>query len=58
VNPSVLGGLVVDFGEKTIDLTISSRVNKLNNLLQGRFLFYSRCSDLMFFLEQNPFEGL
>jgi len=34
VNPSVLGGLIVDFGEKTIDLTISSRVNKLNNLLQ------------------------
>ncbi|KAH9956894.1 ATPase F1 complex OSCP/delta subunit [Russula dissimulans] len=34
VNPSVLGGLVVDFGEKTIDLSISSRINKLNNLLQ------------------------
>jgi F-type H+-transporting ATPase subunit O len=35
VNPSVLGGLIVDLGEKTIDLSISSRVNKLNNLLQG-----------------------
>ncbi len=35
----MLGGLIVDFGEKTIDLTISSRVNKLNNLLQGPFLF-------------------
>ncbi|KAI0066211.1 ATPase F1 complex OSCP/delta subunit [Artomyces pyxidatus] len=34
VNPSVLGGLVVDFGEKTIDLSVSSRINKLNNLLQ------------------------
>ncbi|KAI0001376.1 OSCP, subunit 5 of the stator stalk of mitochondrial F1F0 ATP synthase [Russula compacta] len=34
VNPSVLGGLIVDFGEKTIDLSISSRINKLNNLLQ------------------------
>ncbi|KAI0314918.1 ATPase F1 complex OSCP/delta subunit [Amylostereum chailletii] len=33
VNPSVLGGLVVDFGEKTIDLSVSSRINKLNNLL-------------------------
>jgi F-type H+-transporting ATPase subunit O len=36
VNPSVLGGLVVDFGEKTIDLSVSSRINKLNNLLQRR----------------------
>ncbi|KAI0305503.1 ATPase F1 complex OSCP/delta subunit [Multifurca ochricompacta] len=34
VNPSVLGGLIVDFGEKTIDLSVSSRINKLNNLLQ------------------------
>ncbi|KAH8995630.1 OSCP, subunit 5 of the stator stalk of mitochondrial F1F0 ATP synthase [Lactarius akahatsu] len=34
VNPSVLGGLVVDFGEKTIDLSVSSRINKLNSLLQ------------------------
>jgi len=33
VNPSVLGGIVVDFGEKTIDLSVSSRVNKLNSLL-------------------------
>ncbi|KAF8512422.1 ATP synthase subunit 5 [Gautieria morchelliformis] len=36
VNPSVLGGLVVDFGDKTIDLSVSSRVNKLNSIiLQG-----------------------
>jgi len=34
VNPSVLGGIVVDFGEKTIDLSVASRVNKLNSLLQ------------------------
>ncbi|KAI0048297.1 OSCP-domain-containing protein [Auriscalpium vulgare] len=34
VNPSVLGGLVVDFGDKTIDLSVSSRISKLNNLLQ------------------------
>jgi hypothetical protein len=36
-----MGGLVVDFGEKTIDLTISSRINKLNNLLQGRFYLFT-----------------
>ncbi|KAH7913888.1 OSCP, subunit 5 of the stator stalk of mitochondrial F1F0 ATP synthase [Hygrophoropsis aurantiaca] len=33
VNPSVLGGIVVDFGDKSIDLSVSSRINKLNNLL-------------------------
>ncbi|KAI0739601.1 hypothetical protein C8Q80DRAFT_1240735 [Daedaleopsis nitida] len=33
VNPTVLGGVVVDFGDKTIDLSVASRVNKLNNLL-------------------------
>ncbi|THG99932.1 hypothetical protein EW026_g2508 [Hermanssonia centrifuga] len=34
VNPSILGGIVVDFGDKTVDLSVASRVNKLNNLLQ------------------------
>ncbi|TCD63036.1 ATP synthase F0 subcomplex subunit OSCP atp5 [Steccherinum ochraceum] len=34
VNPAVLGGIVVDFGDKTIDLSVASRVNKLNSLLQ------------------------
>ncbi|KAF8510576.1 OSCP, subunit 5 of the stator stalk of mitochondrial F1F0 ATP synthase [Hysterangium stoloniferum] len=34
VNPTVLGGLIVDFGDKTIDLSVSSRVNKLNSQLQ------------------------
>ncbi|KAG0222995.1 hypothetical protein BGW42_006175 [Actinomortierella wolfii] len=35
VNPSILGGLVVEFGDKTIDLSVSSKVNKLNQLLQA-----------------------
>ncbi|CAE6350546.1 unnamed protein product, partial [Rhizoctonia solani] len=34
VNPSILGGLLVDFGDKTIDLSVSSKVNRLNALLQ------------------------
>ncbi|KAF5351731.1 hypothetical protein D9756_007670 [Leucocoprinus leucothites] len=34
VNPGILGGLIVDFGEKTIDLSVQSRVTKLNNVLQ------------------------
>ncbi|GJJ75054.1 F-type H+-transporting ATPase subunit O [Entomortierella parvispora] len=33
VNPSILGGLVVEFGDKTIDLSVSSKINKLNQLL-------------------------
>ncbi|CAD6928745.1 unnamed protein product, partial [Tilletia controversa] len=34
VNPAIQGGLVVDFGDSTVDLSVSSRVNKLNALLQ------------------------
>ncbi|PWN54169.1 putative ATP5-F1F0-ATPase complex, OSCP subunit [Violaceomyces palustris] len=34
VNPSIQGGLVVDFGGRTVDLSVSSKVNQLNNLLQ------------------------
>uniref|UniRef100_A0A8H7Y7M0 ATP synthase subunit 5, mitochondrial n=1 Tax=Psilocybe cubensis TaxID=181762 RepID=A0A8H7Y7M0_PSICU len=33
VNPSILGGLIVDFGDKTVDLSVQSRVTKLNNVL-------------------------
>ncbi|KAJ3999998.1 OSCP/delta subunit of ATPase [Lentinula boryana] len=33
VNPSVLGGVVVDFGDKTIDLSAQSRITKLNAAL-------------------------
>ncbi|KAG1733057.1 OSCP, subunit 5 of the stator stalk of mitochondrial F1F0 ATP synthase [Suillus paluster] len=40
VNPSVLGGIVVDFGDKSIDLSVSSRVNKLNNVLQRMFYLF------------------
>ncbi|KAF5370610.1 hypothetical protein D9758_002061 [Tetrapyrgos nigripes] len=34
INPSLLGGFLVDFGDKSIDLSVSSRVTKLNNALQ------------------------
>ena len=33
VNPSILGGLEIDFGEQTIDLSASSKVNKFNTAL-------------------------
>ncbi|KAI5477875.1 ATP synthase oligomycin sensitivity conferral [Pseudohyphozyma bogoriensis] len=30
VNEAILGGLVVDFGDKSVDLSVASKVNKLN----------------------------
>ncbi|OAA64425.1 ATP synthase oligomycin sensitivity conferral [Niveomyces insectorum RCEF 264] len=33
VNPDVLGGLVVEVGDRTIDLSVAARVAKLNKLL-------------------------
>ncbi|KAF8312865.1 ATP synthase subunit 5 [Clavulina sp. PMI_390] len=36
VKESLIGGLVVDFGDKSIDLSVASRVNKINTLLQGK----------------------
>ncbi|KAF7315350.1 p-loop containing nucleoside triphosphate hydrolase protein [Mycena indigotica] len=43
VNPSVLGGLVVDFGDKTIDLSVQSRVTKFNSVLQRMHSSSSIC---------------
>merc|ERR1711990_522466 len=34
VNPGVLGGLIVDFGDKSIDLSVQSKVQKMNALMQ------------------------
>ncbi|KAI9297128.1 F1 complex, OSCP/delta subunit of ATPase [Neoconidiobolus thromboides FSU 785] len=33
VKPTILGGLIVDFGDKTIDLSVSSKINKLTKAL-------------------------
>lgn len=33
VNPEILGGLVVEIGNRTIDLSVSSKIAKLNKLL-------------------------
>jgi F-type H+-transporting ATPase subunit O len=33
VNPDIIGGLVVEIGDRTIDLSISSKVAKMNKLL-------------------------
>ncbi len=33
VNPDILGGLVVEIGERTIDLSVSSKISRLNKML-------------------------
>ncbi|OBA19804.1 F1 complex, OSCP/delta subunit of ATPase [Metschnikowia bicuspidata var. bicuspidata NRRL YB-4993] len=33
VNPEIMGGLIVDVGDKTVDLSIASKVAKLNSAL-------------------------
>jgi len=34
VNPDIVGGLVVEIGDRTIDLSVSSKVSRMNKLLQ------------------------
>ena len=33
VNPDIVGGLVVEIGDRTIDLSVSSKIAKMNKLL-------------------------
>ncbi|KAJ8118041.1 hypothetical protein ONZ43_g4074 [Nemania bipapillata] len=33
VKPDILGGLVVEIGDRTIDLSVSSKIAKMNKLL-------------------------
>lgn len=33
VNPGIQGGLTVDFGDRSVDLSVATKVRKLNNLL-------------------------
>lgn len=33
VNPDIMGGLVVEIGDRTIDLSVSARIAKMNKLL-------------------------
>ncbi|KIW64997.1 ATP synthase F1, delta subunit [Phialophora macrospora] len=33
VNPDILGGLIVEIGERTIDLSVSSKISRLNKML-------------------------
>lgn len=42
VNPSVQGGLLVDLGDKTIDATAATRVNRFNQALAGEYSYLFR----------------
>jgi F-type H+-transporting ATPase subunit O len=33
VDPEIVGGLIVEIGERTIDLSVSARLAKMNKLL-------------------------
>jgi F-type H+-transporting ATPase subunit O len=33
VNPEIVGGLVVEIGDRTIDLSVAARIAKMNKLL-------------------------
>lgn len=33
IDPEIIGGFIVEVGGKTVDLSVSSKVNKLNRLL-------------------------
>ncbi|KAG0172580.1 ATP synthase F0 subcomplex subunit OSCP atp5 [Apophysomyces sp. BC1015] len=37
VKPDILGGLLVEIGDKSIDLTVSTKLAKLNKLVTGMF---------------------
>ena len=34
VNPEIKGGLIVEIGDRTIDLSVSSKMAKMNKLLK------------------------
>ncbi len=33
INPDIMGGLVVEVGDRTIDLSVASKISKMNKLL-------------------------
>jgi F-type H+-transporting ATPase subunit O len=33
VNPEILGGLVVEIGEQTIDLSVANKISRMNKML-------------------------
>ena len=42
-----MGGLIVDFGDKTIDLSVQARVTKLNTVLTRTAPLFSPCKSVL-----------
>lgn len=38
VNEALQGGFSIDLGDRSVDLSVANRVNKLNALLRGMFI--------------------
>jgi len=34
INPDIVGGLIVEIGDRTIDLSVSAKIAKMNKLLK------------------------
>lgn len=47
INEAQLGGVVIDVGDKTIDLSVASRVSRLNQQLEGPFPPLLLCAPLV-----------
>lgn len=47
VNSSLQGGMTVDLGDRSVDLSVANRVNKLNALLRGTYSSPSRQGEIL-----------
>ncbi|OMH83625.1 ATP synthase subunit 5, mitochondrial [Zancudomyces culisetae] len=41
LNPNILGGMVIEFGDYTLDMSVSTKIAKLEKLLHGILLVYT-----------------
>ncbi|KAJ2739433.1 AP-3 complex subunit delta [Coemansia sp. Cherry 401B] len=53
INPSILGGMVVEFGDYTIDMSVASRLAKIEKLLTDSISFEKTLTDLIQGLRAN-----
>jgi hypothetical protein len=54
----VIGGMIVDLGDKTVDLSVQSRVTKFNNALQRMFVRPEYSHSFTFFLYRIDLNAL
>ena len=51
VKADILGGILVEIGDKSIDLTVSSKIAKLNKLVTGKYIIQNNCE--LFMIEKE-----